>query len=120
MWWLRLSGDVDGCSARCVVQACSAWRAVAIGALALGGVSLGGARAEAQTGPFLYIPNFGGGSLSIVDTPTDGVVAPAIGVGTQPAMAAVRGDQSLVYISNSGSNTVSVLNTATNTITATI
>ena len=38
-----------------------------------------------------------------------------------PVAAAVRGDESLVYVTNSGgSNTVSVINTATNTVVATI
>ena len=32
----------------------------------------------------------------------------------------MRGDQSLVYVSNLGDNTVSVINTATNTVIATV
>ena len=43
-----------------------------------------------------------------------------IPAGLGPLAAAVRGDQSLVYVTNLGDNTVSVINTATNTAVATI
>jgi YVTN family beta-propeller protein/autotransporter-associated beta strand protein len=74
----------------------------------------------AQTGPFLYVPNFGDVSVSVVDTPTNTVAGSTITVGTSPATAAVRGDESLVYVANNASNSVSVVSTATNTIVATI
>ena len=44
----------------------------------------------------------------------------AIPVGVVPLAAAVRGDQSLVYVSNASDNTVSVINAGTNTVVATI
>jgi YVTN family beta-propeller protein len=77
--------------------------------------------ARAQEGPFVYFPNSGDGTVSIIDTPTNAVAPSAITVGLSPVAAAVRGDESLVYVSKAGgSNTVSVINTATNTVFATI
>jgi YVTN family beta-propeller protein len=79
--------------------------------------------AQAQQGPFVYVPNSGDvpGSVSVIDTPTNTVAPTAIAVGLSPVAAAVRGDESLVYVTNQGgSNTVSVINTATNTVFAII
>jgi YVTN family beta-propeller protein len=76
---------------------------------------------RAQEGPFVYVPNSGDGTVSVIDTPTNAVAPTAIPVGLSPVAAAVRGDESLVYVTNQGgSNTVSVINTATNTVFATI
>jgi outer membrane autotransporter protein len=92
----------------------------------LGGVCLGalGAfamdEAHAQQGPFLYVPNTGSNSVTVIDTPTNTTVPPAIAVGSGPATAAVRGDESLVYVANAGGNTVSVIDTSTNTLVATV
>ena len=76
--------------------------------------------AQAQQGPFIYVPNLSGSDVSVIDTPTNTVAPTAIPVGVVPLAAAVRGDQSLVYVSNGGDNTVSVINAATNTVVATI
>jgi YVTN family beta-propeller protein/autotransporter-associated beta strand protein len=81
---------------------------------------LAAGQVRAQTGPFLYIPNFGESSVSVIDTPTNSAAGSAITVGTSPATVAVRGDESLVYVANNGSNSVSVVNTATNTVVTTI
>jgi outer membrane autotransporter protein len=94
----------------------------------LGGVWLGALAAvatdgaHAQQGPFLYVPESGGAppSVTVIDTSTNTTVPPAILVGSGPTTAAVRGDESLVYVTNSNSNTVSVINTANNTVVATI
>jgi YVTN family beta-propeller protein len=92
----------------------------------LGGVWLGALaafatnRAQAQQGPFLYVPNGGSNSVTVIDTPTNTTVPPAIAVGNQPRTAAVRGDESLVYVTNLSGNSVSVINTGTNTVVATI
>ena len=75
---------------------------------------------QAQQGPFIYVPNLSGSDVSVIDTPTNTVAPTAIPVGVVPLAAAVRGDQSLVYVSNGGDNTVSVINAATNTVVATI
>jgi YVTN family beta-propeller protein len=76
---------------------------------------------RAQEGPFTYVPNSSDGTVSVIDTPTNAVAPTAISVGLSPVAAAVRGDESLVYVSKAGgSNTVSVINTATNTVFATI
>jgi YVTN family beta-propeller protein len=58
--------------------------------------------AHAQQGPFLYVPNQGSNSVTVIDTPTNTTVPPAIqlDVGSNPITAAVRGDESLVYVTN--------------------
>jgi YVTN family beta-propeller protein/autotransporter-associated beta strand protein len=76
--------------------------------------------AHAQQGPFLYVPNGGSNSVTVIDTPANTTVPPAIAVGSQPITAAVRGDESLVYVTNIDSNSVSAINTATNAVVATI
>src|SRR5215831_14142690 len=92
----------------------------------LGGVWLGALAAfatndaHAQQGPFLYVPNQLSDSVTVIDTPTNTTVPPAIAVGVSPQTAAVRGDESLVYVTNQLNKTVSVINTATNTVVATI
>lgn len=74
----------------------------------------------AQEGPFVYVPNRNTASVSLIDIPGQAVQPGTIGVGDQPFSIAVRGDQSLVYVSNFNSNKVSVIDTATNTVVATI
>ncbi len=76
--------------------------------------------AEAQTGPFLYVPNSGDNTVSVLDSSTGNPVGSAIGVGNSPIAVAVRGDESVAYVTNYPTGTVSVLDTATNTIAATI
>jgi YVTN family beta-propeller protein len=100
------------------------WRSkrhVAFVAALLAGSSLAAVdMAQAQQGPFVYVPNVGNNNVSVIDTSTNTTVPPAIAVGTNPQTAAVRGDESLVYVTNPTSNTVSIINTGTNTVTATI
>jgi YVTN family beta-propeller protein len=94
----------------------------------LGGVWLGALAAfatndaHAQQGPFLYVPNSGAvsNSVTVIDTPTNTSVPPPIAVGNLPGTAAVRGDEALAYVTNQGNNTVSVINTATNTVLTTV
>jgi autotransporter-associated beta strand protein/YVTN family beta-propeller protein len=88
--------------------------------LLLGNVWLGallisaGGEARAQAGPFMYVPSPNDNTVSVVDISTNTVVAtiPIISGGYFPA---VRGDQSVVYVSNYANNTVTPINTATNT-----
>ncbi|WP_051692062.1 cadherin-like beta sandwich domain-containing protein, partial [Pedobacter borealis] len=68
---------------------------------------------------FLYIPNSGDGTVSVVNTATNLVTA-TIGVGGSPKGVSVSPDGSTVYVTNSDDGTVSVINSATNTVTATI
>jgi YVTN family beta-propeller protein/autotransporter-associated beta strand protein len=113
-------------SAIAIHVAASAARPRATRAALLGGAWLGALAtlaphaAQAQQGPFVYVPNSGDGTVSVIDTPTNAVAPTAITVGLSPVAAAVRGDESLVYITNFSSNTVSVINAATNTVVATI
>jgi YVTN family beta-propeller protein len=88
---------------------------LAIAAFAFAGV-LGSAQSLAQNA---YITNFGGTSVSVIDTATNAVTA-TIPVGNGPFAVAVSPDGSKVYVTNTGSNNVSVIDTATNTVIATI
>ena len=69
--------------------------------------------------PFAYIPNEGSGTVSVIDTATNTVVATVV-VGSGPDGVAVNPAGTRVYVTNEGSNTVSVINTATNTVVATV
>ena len=106
------------------VTACAAWLRGMQAALLVGTGALAGLvpdAAQAQQGPFVYVPNGGDGTVSVIDAPTNAVAPTAIPVGLSPVAAAVRGDELLVYVTKSGgSNTVSVINTATNAVVATI
>ena len=107
-------------SAIAIQVAASAGRPRATRAALLGGAWLGALAmlapdaAQAQQGPFAYVPNRGDGTVSVIDTPTNAVAPTASLLALSPVAAAVRGDKSLVYVTNQGgSNTVSVINTAT-------
>jgi outer membrane autotransporter protein len=98
-------------------------RAALLGGVWLGALAAGAIDgAHAQQGPFLYVPNSASNSVTVIDTPTNTTVPPAIslGVGSQPQTAAVRGDESMVYVTNFGGNSVSVINTGTNAVVATV
>jgi YVTN family beta-propeller protein/autotransporter-associated beta strand protein len=96
-------------------------RGALLGGVWLGALAAGATEgAHAQQGPFLYVPNSASNSVTVIDTPTNTTVPPAIAVGALPVTAAVRGDESLVYVTNQNGNSVSVINTATNTVVATI
>jgi YVTN family beta-propeller protein len=83
-------------------------------------VGLGLMASPAGAAPFAYVTNGGGGTVSVIDTPTNKVVGTPITVGTTPAGVAVTPDGKHVYVTNSGVGTVSVIDTATNTVAATI
>src|ERR1700680_1671329 len=59
---------------------------------------LAGGTAQAQSGPFLYVPNFGSANVSVINTSTNLVTGSAVAVGTLPRAAAVTGDESFVYV----------------------
>jgi len=69
-------------------------------------------------GPFLYVPNSGSGTVSIVDLSTNAALPGTIPTAS-PVGSAVRGDGSIAYVSVVN-GTVLVIDTATNTATATI
>ena len=53
--------------------------------------------ANAQSGPFLYVPTAGDNTVSVIDTPTNALVPPPVGTDVQPVVATVRGDQSRLH-----------------------
>ncbi len=67
----------------------------------------------------LYIPNFFGGTVSVVNASTNAITQ-TITVGSSPYGVAVSPNGSKAYITNGGSNNVSVINTADNTVSATV
>jgi YVTN family beta-propeller protein/autotransporter-associated beta strand protein len=75
---------------------------------------------NAQSGPFVYVPNRGDDNVSVIDSPTNTVQPGTISAGNTATAVAVRGDQSLAYVANFNGASVSVIDTATNTVTATI
>src|SRR5260221_841414 len=79
---------------------------------------VGGAQALAQNA---YITNNGDNTVSVIDTATNTVVGSPIPVGSGPYGVAVTPDGSKVYVTNNSTanpGTVSVIATATNTVTA--
>jgi len=75
--------------------------------------------AQAQSGPFAYIANYGSDNVSVIDTSTNAVVA-TIAVGTRPYGVAVNPTGTRVYVTNEGSDNVSVIDTSTNNVVATV
>ena len=70
-------------------------------------------------GAYLYIPDYGSGVVSVLDTDTNTAVA-TVTVGTNPIAVSATPDGDYVYVANKGAGTVSVIDTATNTIAATV
>ena len=86
--------------------------------LAIGGLLVAGAsrQAGAQSGVFLYTPNFGSGNTSLYTTNPNGTLtssAPLTATGATPNTVAVRGDQAFAYVTDTTSNQLFVINTAT-------
>lgn len=81
------------------------------GAMLIGVASL----QNADAAPFAYIPNSGDnpGTVSVIDTATNKTVSSLIPVGTSPYGVAVlvKQTETLTFITNFGSNTVSVIRT---------
>jgi YVTN family beta-propeller protein len=59
-----------------------------------------------------FVANSGSGTVSVIDTGTNSVVA-NVGVGKEPVDVAIAPDGSRAYVVNKGSNTVSVISVAT-------
>jgi YVTN family beta-propeller protein len=73
----------------------------------------------AQAAPFAYVTNQSAGTVSVIDTGTDTVIA-TVPVGTHPEGVAITPDGTRVYVTNEYSDNVSVISTATNTVIATV
>jgi len=87
------------------------------------GAFLACAQAHAQEGLLLYVPNYNSNSVSVFRSNADGslaAVATIAGVGTQPSVAAVRGDQAFAYVTSNASNELRVIDTSTNTVVQTV
>src|SRR3954468_23528967 len=67
----------------------------------------------------IYVTNQLDNTASVIDGATHKIVA-TVRVGVSPAQMAVSPDRKSLYIANTGSNTVSVLNTDDDTIVRTI
>ncbi len=67
----------------------------------------------------IYVSNQLDNTVTVIDGATHKIVA-TVRVGVSPAQMAVSPDRRSVYIANTGSNTVSVLNTDDNTVAKTI
>ena len=75
-----------------------------------------------NTQTYAYIPNFGNGTVSVVDIPHFRVIK-TIAVGTQPYGVAVSPDGTRAYVTNynnGAASTVSVIDTTPNTVGTTI
>src|SRR2546421_723918 len=88
------------------------------------GLSLFAHSALASTvGPRVYVANYGfgvgNGSVSVINTATNSVIA-NITVAPGPWNMAMSGDGTRLYVSSAGSNIISVIDTGTNTVSATI
>ena len=66
---------------------------------------------------FVYVANFSGNSVSVIDASTNTVTA-TVTVGTSPYGVAYG--NGFVYVANDGGNSVSVIDASTNTVTKTV
>jgi titin len=70
-------------------------------------------------GSRVYVANYAGGSVSVINTSSNTVIATVTGL-YGPTDVAVSPDGSRVYVANNDSGTVGVINTASNTVIATV
>jgi YVTN family beta-propeller protein len=101
---------------RSAVTLCVAMLLAPVGGLACG---TSASSERAAVSPRIYVTNQLDNTASVIDGGTHKVVA-TVRVGVAPAQMAVSPDRRSVYIANTGSDTVSVLNTRNNTIARTI
>lgn len=86
---------------------------VATGALSLAGAS----SADAAGGPYAYVTNSSGNSVSVIDISTDTVVDTITGFHF-PVRDTVSPDGSLLYVSEQGAGDVAIVDTSTDSIVA--
>ncbi len=72
-----------------------------------------------STGPYLYVPNTIGSTVSVIDTGNDTVISTIPIASSSPDGAAVSPDGTLLYVASEG-GVVSVISTATNSVVGTI
>ena len=72
-------------------------------------------------GTFVYVTNFGDGTVSVIDTVSNSVTA-SVTVGSGPSGVSVHPAGSFVYVANQFNvpGTLSVISTASNTVTETV
>ncbi|HEX5832178.1 MAG TPA: cytochrome D1 domain-containing protein, partial [Gemmatimonadaceae bacterium] len=70
-------------------------------------------------GELVYITNGRGGTLSVIDTGRDSIIA-SVRVGTRPWGVAVTPDGRKIYTANGPSNDVSVIDAATRRVIRTV
>jgi YVTN family beta-propeller protein len=70
-------------------------------------------------GAFAYVTNDGDGTVSVINTATNTVVA-TVAVQIGPLGLAITSDGAFVYVTNQASSTVSVIDTTTNAVVATV
>lgn len=75
--------------------------------------------AFSPSGAFAYAANYGGNTISVINTATNTVVD-TVPVGIEPEYVAFNPSGTLAYVTNQGSGTVSVLSTATNSVIFTL
>jgi outer membrane autotransporter protein len=92
---------------RCSTLVFACLTAVLVGACA--------SKARAQSGHFIFVPNAGSNTLSVIDTGSGSVVSTITGVAASPAVA-VRGDQAFAYATESSANSVAVINVGTGAV----
>jgi YVTN family beta-propeller protein/VCBS repeat-containing protein len=66
-----------------------------------------------------YVANYGSSSVSVINTATNALDGTAISVGAKPSAVTLSADGSLLYVAN-GNDTVSVFNTKTRALVATL
>jgi len=67
---------------------------------------------DANAAPLAFITNYGDGTVSVIDTAIDAVVA-TLGTGAGPAGVAVNPSGTKAYVVNSGSQSISVIDLST-------
>ena len=96
-----------------------------IDAIKVGSNPRGIAFAQTANGPRLYVANRGSGSVSVIDAVTNKAIdanpattttVDAITVGSTPQQIAISPDGKTAYVTNYGSNTVSIIDTVTNKV----
>lgn len=64
--------------------------------------------------PLAYVTQSGSNDVAVIDTSTNTVIVPSIGVGTNPEGIAITPDGTRAYVANRSSSNVSVIDTSTN------